>query len=151
MVRRIVIDVGLGLVLAIVGQFAQLAASIIGPALGLPHPYDMAPDDGSVPQALLNQISNQFLVAAALMLAVTFTLGWLRKLRGLVAGMVSGAIWALLVGLSQMLLGLGEGVIPVMGLIGTWVYLATIVLGPLLAAMIAVRRSTIMPASQINR
>ncbi len=141
MTRRILIDVGLGLILAVVGQFAQLAGSIIGPALGLPHPYDMAPDDGSVPQALLDQISNQFLVAAPLMLVLTFGLGWLRRLRGPVEGLTSGAIWAAVVGLSQFLLGaLGEGVVPVMGLVGTWVYLAAIVLGPVLAGLVGARR-----------
>ena len=81
MVRRSVIDLGLGLVLAVVGQFAQLAASGMLPVLGLPHPYDMAPEDGSVPQALLAQISSQFLVAAPIMLVLTFVLGWLRKVR----------------------------------------------------------------------
>lgn len=140
MFRRIVIDLGLGLVLAVVGQFAQLAASVIGPALGLPHPYDMAPEDGSVPQALLDQISSQFLLAAPIMLVLTFGLGWLRKLRGPVDGMGSGAIWAVVVGLSQFLLGIGRGAVPVMGLVGTSVYLAAIVLGPMLAGLIGARR-----------
>ncbi len=140
MFRRIVIDLGLGLVLAVVGQFAQLAASVIVPVLGLPHPYDMAPEDGSVPQALLDQISSQFLLAAPIMLVLTFGLGWLRKVRGPVDGAGSGAIWAVVVGLSQFLLGLGQGAVPVMGLVGTWVYLAAIVLGPMLAGLIGARR-----------
>lgn len=140
MVRRIVIDLGLGLVLAVVGQFTQLAASVIGPVLGLPHPYDMAPEDGSVPQALLDQISSQFLLAAPLMLMLTFGLGWLRKVRGPVEGVGSGAIWVVVVGLSQFLLGLGQGVVPVMGLVGTWVYLAAIMLGPMLAGLVGARR-----------
>lgn len=140
MIKRIVIDVGLGLVLAVVGQFAQLAASVIGPALGLPHPYDLAPEDGSVPQALLDQINSQFLLAALIMLVLTFGLGWLRMLHGHVEGLGSGAIWAVVVGLSQFLLGLGQGAVPVMGLVGTWVYLAAITLGPTLAGLIGGRR-----------
>nr|NLI50502.1 hypothetical protein [Propionibacterium sp.] len=140
MTRRILIDVGLGLLLAVVGQFAQLAASIIGPALGLPHPYDYAPADGSVPPALLDQINTMFLIAAPLMVLVTFGLGWLRKLRGPAEGLTSGAIWAAVVGLSQFLLGLGQGVVDVMGLVGTWVYLAALVLGPVLAGLAGARR-----------
>ena len=101
MVRRIAIDLGLGLVLAVVGQFTQLAASVIVQVLGLPHPYDMAPEDGSVPQALLAQISSQFLVAAPIMLVLTFVLGWLRKVRGPAKGAGSGAIWVVVVGVSQ--------------------------------------------------
>ncbi|MEA5053790.1 MAG: hypothetical protein VB093_10160 [Propionicimonas sp.] len=140
MVRRSVIDLGLGLVLAVVGQFAQLAASGMLPVLGLPHPYDMAPEDGSVPQALLDQISSQFVVAAVIMLVLTFGLGWLRKVRGPVEGARTGAIWAMVVGVSQFLLGLGQGAVPVMGLVGTWVYLTAIVLGPILVGVIGARR-----------
>jgi hypothetical protein len=140
MVRRIAIDLGLGLVLAVVGQFTQLAASVIVPVLGLPHPYDMAPEDGSVPQALLAQISSQFLVAAPIMLVLTFVLGWLRKVRGPAKGAGSGAIWVVVVGVSQFLLGLGQGAVPVMGLVGTWVYLAAIMLGPMLVGLVGARR-----------
>lgn len=142
MTKRALIDLGLGLVLAVVGQIAQLTASIIGPALGMPHTYDMAPEDGSVPQALLDQINGMFLVAAPMMLVVAFLLGWLLKRRGAVEGLVSGALWAAVVGLSQFVLGLGNGVVAVMGLPGTWVYLAAIVAGAVLAGLLGARRVT---------
>ena len=61
------------------GQIAQLIASIVGPALGLPFPYEMAPEDGSVPAALVTQINLMFWLASILMLALAFLLGWLLK------------------------------------------------------------------------
>ena len=58
MVKRVFINVAIGLGLAIAGQFVQLAASLIAPLLGIPTPYESAPDDGSLPDALLEQIGD---------------------------------------------------------------------------------------------
>ena len=49
MVKRVFINVAIGLGLAIAGQFVQLAASLVGPLLGIPMPYESAPEDGSIP------------------------------------------------------------------------------------------------------
>lgn len=123
------------------GQIAQLIASIVGPALGLPFPYEMAPEDGSVPAALVTQINLMFWLASILMLALAFLLGWLLKVRGPRNGLTRGAIWATVVGLSQAVLGLGQGTVNVMGLLGTWAYLLAIVLGPVLAGLVGGRRA----------
>ena len=56
-------------------------------------------------------------------------------------GAARGAAWVAVVGLSQFLLSLGNGVVPVFGLLGTWVYLLAIVLGPVLAGLLGARRT----------
>ncbi len=139
MVKRVLVDVLIGVALAVVGQLAQLGASIAGPALGLPFPYESAPEDGSVPPALLTQISIMFALAAVLMLILTFVLGRLVKIRGVGEGAQRGAIWAAVVALSQFLLALGNGVVPVFGLVGTWVYFLAILVGPALAGLVGGR------------
>lgn len=140
MVKRVFVDVAIGVGLAILGQVAQMIASIVGPAIGLPFPYEMAPEDGSIPPDLLTQISWMFALASVLMLALTFVIAWLLKVGTVAEGAARGAIWTAVVGLSQFLLGLGNGVVPVFGLIGTWVYLAGIFLGPVLAGLLRSRR-----------
>lgn len=142
MAKRLLGDVLIGLGLAVVGQFTQLAAGLLGRALGLPFPYSEAPADGSVPAGLLTQISLQFMLAGVGLLILTFGIGWLVRVRGPVEGLQRGAIWAAVVALSQLLLGLGEGVVPVFGLVGVYVYLAAIVVGPALAGLIGAKRST---------
>ena len=62
------------------------------------------------------------------------------NLSGPAKGAGSGAIWVVVVGVSQFLLGLGQGAVPVMGLVGTWVYLAAIMLGPMLVGLVGARR-----------
>lgn len=136
MARRWIADLGIGLALTVAGQFAQLAGGGIGRALGLPFPYDMAPDDGSVPDGLKTQISLMFMIAAVLMLVLTFGLAWARRTSSAAEGAARGVAWAAVVGLSQFLLMLGDGVVPVFGLAGTWVYLAAIVVGPVLAGLV---------------
>lgn len=140
--RRILGDLGIGLLLAFVGQFAQMAASAVGRALGLPFPYEMAPEDGSIPPALLTQISLTFVLAAVAMFLVSLVIGWLLKVPSVARGAARGAVWMAVVALSQFLLGLGEGVVPVFGLVGVWVYLAAILLGPVIAGLLQRSRST---------
>lgn len=136
MVRRVLVDLLIGVALAVTGQFAQLVAGAAGKALGLPFVYDMAPEDGSVPADLLTQINLMFLLAAVVMLVVTFLPGWVFHVRGAGEGLRRGAVWAAVVALSQILLSLGEGVIPVFSLPGVYVYFAGIVLGPVVAGML---------------
>lgn len=141
MIRRVLVDVLIGVGLAVVGQFVQLAAGVVGPLLGLPFPYEMAPEDGSVPPELLTQINLMFLLAAVGMLVLTFALGWLLRVRGVAGGAQRGAVWALMVALVQFVLGLGNGVVPVLGLPGTWVYFLAVLLGPVLAGLLDGRRA----------
>jgi len=137
MLKRVLVDVGIGVALAIAGQFMQMAAGEVGRALGLPFAYEMAPADGSVPAALLDQISLMFALAAVGMLVVCLAIGWVLRVRGPAEGVQRGLVWAAVVGLSQAALGLGEGVVPVFGLAGTWAYLAAIVAGPVLAGVLS--------------
>ena len=141
MIKRVLVDVLIGLGLAVVGQFVQLAASIVGPLLGLPFPYESAPEDGSVPPALLTQINLMFLLAAVGMVVLTFLLGWLLKVRGVADGAQRGAVWAVTVALVQVVLGLGDSVVPVLGLPGTWVYVLAVLLGPVVAGLLGGRRA----------
>lgn len=141
MVKRVFINVAIGLGLAIAGQFVQLAASLIAPLLGIPTPYESAPDDGSLPDALLEQINAMFLLASVGMLALSFVIGLLVRVKNVREGVARGAAWVAVVGLSQFLLSLGNGVVPVFGLLGTWVYLLAIVLGPVLAGLLGARRT----------
>ena len=141
MVKRVFINVAIGLGLAIAGQFLQLAASLIAPLLGIPTPYESAPDDGSLPDALLEQINAMFLLASVGMLALSFVIGLLVRVKNVREGAARGAAWVAVVGLSQFLLSLGNGVVPVFGLLGTWVYLLAIVLGPVLAGLLGARRT----------
>ena len=141
MVKRVFINVAIGLGLAIAGQFVQLAASLIAPLLGIPTPYESAPDDGSLPDALLEQINAMFLLASVGMLALSFVIGLLVRVKNVREGAARGAAWVAVVGLSQFLLSLGNGVVPVFGLLGTWVYLLAIVLGPVLAGLLGARRT----------
>ena len=141
MVKRVFINVAIGLGLAIAGQFVQLAASLIAPLLGIPTPYESAPDDGSLPPALMEQINAMFLLASVGMLALTFAIALILRVKSPKEGAARGAAWVAVVGLSQFLLGLGNGVVPVFGLLGTWLYLLAIVLGPVLAGLIGARRA----------
>lgn len=141
MVKRVFINVAIGLGLAIAGQFVQLAASLIAPLLGIPTPYESAPDNGSLPDALLEQINAMFLLASVGMLALTFAIALILRVKSPKEGAARGAAWVAVVGLSQFLLGLGNGVVPVFGLLGTWLYLLAIVLGPVLAGLIGARRA----------
>ena len=139
MVKRVFINVAIGLGLAIAGQFVQLAASLVGPLLGIPMPYESAPEDGSIPPALMEQINAMFLLASVGMLALTFAIALILRVKSPKEGAARGAAWVAVVGLSQFLLGLGNGVVPVFGLLGTWLYLLAIVLGPVLAGLIGAR------------
>ena len=141
MVKRVFINVAIGLGLAIAGQFVQLAASLIAPLLGIPTPYESAPEDGSIPPALMEQINAMFLLASVGMLALTFAIALILRVKSPKEGAARGAAWVAVVGLSQFLLGLGNGVVPVFGLLGTWLYLLAIVLGPVLAGLIGARRA----------
>ena len=141
MVKRVFINVAIGLGLAIAGQFVQWAASLIAPLLGIAMPYESAPEDGSIPAALLEQINAMFLLASVGMLALSFVIGLLVRAKNVREGAARGAAWVAVVGLSQFLLSLGNGVVPVFGLPGTWVYLLAIVLGPVLAGLLVARRS----------
>lgn len=141
MVKRVFINVAIGLGLAIAGQFVQLAASLVGPLLGIPMPYESAPEDGSIPPALMEQINAMFLLASVGMLALTFAIALILRVKSPKEGAARGAAWVAVVGLSQFLLGLGNGVVPVFGLLGTWLYLLAIVLGPVLAGLIGARRA----------
>ncbi len=141
MVKRVFINVAIGLGLAIAGQFVQLAAGLIAPVLGIPTPFESAPEDGSIPAALLEQINAMFLLASVGMLALTFAIALILRVKSPKEGAARGAAWVAVVGLSQFLLGLGNGVVPVFGLLGTWLYLRAIVLGPVLAGLIGARRA----------
>lgn len=141
MVKRVFINVAIGLGLAIAGQFVQWAASLIAPLLGIAMPYESAPEDGSIPAALLEQINAMFLLASVGMLALSFVIGLLVRVKNVREGAARGAAWVAVVGLSQFLLSLGNGVVPVFGLLGTWVYLLAIVLGPVLAGLLGARRT----------
>lgn len=141
MIKRVFVDVAAGLGLAISGQFLLLAAKSIGPLLGIPMPYEMAPEDGSIPPALLDQINWMFLLASVGMLILSFLLGWLLKTDGVNDGLKRGAVWVAVVGLSQFLLGLQPGVVQVFVLLGGWVYLLAILVGAVLAGLIGARRS----------
>lgn len=138
--RRVLVDLAIGLGLAVLGQFVQMGAGALGSAAGLPFPYESAPEDGTIPPALLTQISLMFALAALGMLIITLVLGRLLKVPSARQGAARGGEWAVVVGLSQFLLGLGEGVVPVFGLAGTWVYLAAVVIGPVLAGLMGRRR-----------
>lgn len=140
MTRRVIVDVLIGTALAVAGQFAQLIAGEAGKVMGLPFPYEMAPEDGSIPADLLAQISLMFALAAVIMLVLTFLLGWAVKVSGARDGAQRGAVWVAVVALSQFLLGLGKGVVPVFGLAGVYVYLAGIFLGPILAGLVGHKR-----------
>ncbi|WP_353081840.1 hypothetical protein [Tessaracoccus lapidicaptus] len=140
MVKRVFVDVAIGLGLAIAGQFVQLTASIVGPLLGLPFAYESAPEDGSVPEALLTQIDWMFWLASIGMLLLSFLIGLILRIASVREGATRGAAWVAVVALSQFLLGLGNGVVPVFGLLGVWVYFVAVVLGPVLAGLIGARR-----------
>lgn len=140
MVKRVFVDVAIGLGLAIAGQFIQLTASIVGPLLGLPFAYESAPEDGSVPEALLTQIDWMFWLASIGMLLLSFLIGLILRIASVREGAARGAAWLAVVALSQFLLGLGNGTVPVFGLLGVWVYFAAVVLGPVLAGLIGARR-----------
>ncbi|MHA6523669.1 hypothetical protein [Tessaracoccus sp. G1721] len=141
MIKRVFVDVAIGLGLAIAGQFVQLTAGLIGPLLGIPMPYESAPEDGSVPPALLEQINAMFLLASVGMLALTFVIALILRVKSPKDGAARGAAWVAVVGLSQFLLGLGNGVVAVFGLFGTWLYLLAIVLGPVVAGLLRSRRT----------
>ena len=140
MLKRVLVDVGIGLALAIAGQFVQMGAGEVGRGLGLPFPYESAPEDGSIPPDLLAQISLMFALAAVGMLVLAFAIGALLRVRAAAEGAQRGLVWAAVVALGQALLGLGGGVVPVFGLVGTWVYLVAIVVGPVLAGVLGARR-----------
>lgn len=140
MVKRLLIDCAIGVGLAVVGQFAQMFAGAAGQALGLPFPYESAPEDGSIPRDLLDQINLMFMLAALVMLILTLAIGWMVGVRGAGEGFQRGAVWAAVVALSQLLLSLGDGVVPVFGLVGVYVYLASIVVGPIVAGVLGRRR-----------
>ena len=146
MVKRVFINVAIGLGLAIAGQFVQWAASLIAPLLGIAMPYESAPEDGSIPAALLEQINAMFLLASVGMLALSFVIGLLVRVKNVREGAARGAAWVAVVGLSQFLLSLGNGVVPVFGLPGTWVYLLAIILGPVLAGLVGTRHASPAPA-----
>ena len=146
MVKRVFINVAIGLGLAIAGQFVQWAASLIAPLLGIAMPYESAPEDGSIPAALLEQINAMFLLASVGMLALSFVIGLLVRVKNVREGAARGAAWVAVVGLSQFLLSLGNGVVPVFGLLGTWVYLLAIILGPVLAGLVGTRHASPAPA-----
>ncbi len=74
------------------------------------------------------------------MLILSFLLGWLLRTDGVADGLKRGAVWVAVVGLSQFLLGLQPGVVQVFVLLGAWVYLLCILLGPALAGLIGTRR-----------
>ena len=82
-----------------------------------------------------------FLLASVGMLALTFAIALILRVKSPKEGAARGAAWVAVVGLSQFLLGLGNGVVPVFGLLGTWLYLLAIVLGPVLAGLIGARRA----------
>ncbi|MHA6513558.1 hypothetical protein [Tessaracoccus sp. Z1128] len=140
MIKRVFVDVAAGLGLAIAGQFLQFAASLAGPLLGLPMPYESAPEDGTIPAALLDQINAMFWLAAAGMIVLSFLVAMLLKTRAVSDGLRRGAVWVAVVGLSQFLLSLGNGMVPVFGLLGTWAYLVAVFAGPVLAGLLGSRR-----------
>ncbi|HSO69294.1 MAG TPA: hypothetical protein VLQ67_06605, partial [Arachnia sp.] len=75
------------------------------------------------------------------MLVQSFLLGWLLKTDCVSDGLKSGAVWVAVVGLSQCLPRRQPGVVQVFVLLGAWVYLLGILLGPVLAGLIGARRS----------
>lgn len=74
------------------------------------------------------------------MLVLTFVIGLALKVHGVAEGAQRGIVWVAIVALSQFLLGLGEGVVLVFGLVGTYVYFAGILLGPILAGLVGGNR-----------
>lgn len=99
-----------------------------------------------MPAALLGQINAMFLLASVGMLALSFVIGLLVRVKNVREGAARGAAWVAVVGLSQLLLSLGNGVVPVFGLPGTWVYLLAIILGPVLAGLVGTRHASPAPA-----
>jgi hypothetical protein len=133
MVKRVIVDVLIGAVLAFGSQIIQYAAYLLGLAAGLPFPYDSAPvDPGSHPD-WVNQISLMSLLSALPVAVLAFVVAWLLKVRGVGEGARRGLIWAAVVVLWHVLIGLGNGTLAALAIPGVWIYCLAFALGPIVA------------------
>ncbi|HSN10481.1 MAG TPA: hypothetical protein VLS51_00020 [Propionibacteriaceae bacterium] len=151
MVKRVLIDAGVGVVLAAGSQVLQYAAYLLLLLLGVSAPYDTAPPDPGSHPDWVRQISLMSLVAAAPVFAVTLLLAWLITTRGLGEGARRGLVWAVVVVLCQLAIGLVNGTQAVFLAPGMWAFVAAFALGPVVAGLLPARTAGIHPSARPHR
>lgn len=137
MVKRVLIDVLIGAVLAFGSQLLLYGAYLILLLSGYPMPYESAPDDPGSRADWVAQINLMHLVAALPVLAVAFTVAWLLKTAGAGAGARQGLVWAAVAVLCQLVIVLANGTSAALAVPGVWVYLAAFAVGPIAAGAIS--------------
>ena len=140
MVKRNVIDVLIGAVLALLSQIIQYGAYLLGLVLGLSFTYESAPvDPGSHPEWLA-QINLMMLISALPVFVLAFVAARVVKVPGAGEGLRSGLIWAGVVAVWHLLVGLGNGTLAMFGTPGLWVFFAAFALGPVVAGCLRQRQ-----------
>ncbi len=81
----------------------------------------------------MTQINLMSLVAVLLVLLVTFVVARLMKTLSVGEGARRGLIWAAVVIVWHVVIGVGNGTMAAFGVPGVWVYFAAFAVGPILA------------------
>ena len=142
MVKRVIIDVAVGAVLAFVSQIVQFGAYLLLLGIGYPMPYESAPPDPGAHPDWVAQINMMSLVSAVLVLLLSVLAAWLLRTRDLNEGLRRGLIWAGVVILWHLVIGLANGTMAAFGIYGVWVYFAAFALGAIVVGWLRGRRAT---------
>lgn len=132
MIRGVVKPLLLGVVVMIATQFAGLLVYLVTSSLWPSTFPAMGEERDLGSQAWVNRLTVQFLGAAVLMLVLCWWLARFAHPRTMADGLQLGLLWAFVVGLGHLAIGLGNGTLGMFRSPGLWVMLVAIAVGPLL-------------------
>ena len=127
MVKRIAVDVGLGVSLFVLVMVAELLVTL---------PSGSAAEGSDLASAL----NREFLLTALPALVLSTALAWWAHTPSPGHGMGLGLVWALVLGLFYLSIGVGNGTSVMFATGGMWLMLAAVVAGATLAGWLPRRR-----------
>jgi len=140
MSRRVLVDVVVGVVLAVGSQIFLYGAYLVLLLAGASLPYDSAPSEPGSHPDWLAQISLMSLVAAVPVFVAAVVVAWLLTTHSAGEGARRGLTWSAVVIAWTLLLAVGNGTTAMFGVPGLWVFIAAFALGPVAAAGLGMRR-----------
>lgn len=138
--KKYATDLGLGLGVFALSMLCQYAGYLLGLALGLPFIYDTAPDNPGAAPGWLDQINLMHLLAAVPMFLVSGALAQLARIRSAGEGLRRGLIWAAVVAVLNLVVTIGNGTQAMFAAIGFYVFLASVLFGPVTVGWFRQRR-----------
>lgn len=129
-------DALVGVGLAVAGQLLQLGAYALLSLMGFEIPYSHTPSDPRSHPSWVAQINLMGWMSSVLVLAVTIGVALALKITGVRHGARHGMIWLASAAVVQAIIGLVEGSLASFTIAGTWMYLASFVIGPVLVGWI---------------